>query len=631
MSAAFMGQVLRVNLENGQISSEPIRDDWAKQFLGGAGLATRYLYAEVPPGADPLGPSNKLIFMTGPLTGTASASAGRYSVVAMSPLTGLWGQANSGGRFGPALKRSGYDGIIFEGVSPSPVYLKIVSGKAELCAADHLWGKTVGETESSLLADIDGKAVVASIGPAGENLVRYAAIMNNRHRAAGRCGLGAVMGAKRLKAVICAGNAPVRLADPNAFLEVSRKQIEFLNDSLLKVGFDAFGTNMVSDLVNVRGGYPTRNWQSGVFDQIESVNAQALIDKVFVEGVSCFACPVTCGRGSEIRSGKWQGQRGEGPEYETANMFGANCGIDDMEAITMANYRCNELGLDTISAGSTIAFAMECYQRGLLTPAQTGGLEVNFGDTDLVVDLVDKIAHRQGLGDLLAEGTRRMSESLGGDSASFAMHVKGLELPAYDPRAAKITGLGYVTANRGGDHITGYIQLPTFVDMPMLIVEESQIKDPFTANPEESKVLVDMEDALTVFDAIGGCKFMGILLTAEDIAALVAHATGWEFGVPEFRAAGERIYNLARLVCARQGLTRAWDALPPRLVSEPLTEGPAQGMLIDPDTLERLKDAYYAHRGWDIETGLPTPGKLHALGLGDLVPDLETLAPALSG
>jgi len=622
MNYAFMGKILRVDLSRGEIRQEPIREDWAREFLGGSGLATRYLYDEVPKGADPLGPENRLIFMTGPLTGTSSASAGRYSVVAKSPQTGIWGQANSGGKFGPALKRSGYDGIIFEGISPSPVYLKINSGQAELIPAEGLWGKTVSKTEDELLEGMQKSFCVASIGPAGENLVRYASIMNNKHRAAGRCGLGAVMGSKRLKAILCGGNESIRLADPKGFIDVARKQIEFLNDSLLKVGFDSFGTNMVSDLVNVRGGYPTMNWQKGVYDQIDEVNAQALIDKVFVEGVSCFACPVTCGRGSEIREGKWRGNKGEGPEYETANMFGANCGVSDMNAITMANYLCNDYGLDTITTGSTIAFAMECYSKGILTRTQTGGLEINFGDSDLIVDLVEKIATRQGVGDLLAEGTKVMAEKLGQGSASFAMNVKGLEMPAYDPRAAKITGLGYVTANRGGDHITGYIQLPTFVDMPMLIIDDSQIKDPFNADPKEAKVLVDLENALTIFDAIGACKFMGILLTAEDFSALISHATGWDFGVPDFRLTGERIYNLIRAYCVREGITRENDVLPARLMLEKIPEGPAKGMCVEEEMLENLKDAYYEFRGWDIATGIPSAEKLEELNLADLIPDL---------
>jgi aldehyde:ferredoxin oxidoreductase len=551
MSYGFMGKLLRIDLTAGQITPEPIRADWARQFAGGSGLATRYLYDEVPPGADPLGASNRLIFMTGPLTGTASASSSRYSVVAKSPLTGIWGHANSGGSFGPALKRSGYDGIIFEGASPRPVYLQIVDGVAELRPADHLWGKGSAETEDLLQEASPQRLTIACIGPAGENLVRYAAIVNNKHRAAGRCGLGAVMGAKGLKAIACAGKEPVRLADEERFRETARTQIDFLNESFLKVGFDAFGTNMVADMVNVRGGYPTRNWQRGVFEEIDEVNAQALTDQVLVKGVNCFACPVICGRGTEIREGKWQGHSGEGPEYESINTLGPLCGVSDLKAITMANYLCNDLGLDTISAGCSIAFALECYERGILTPEQAGGRDLTWGDPDLVIELVDQIARREGLGDLLAEGTRRMAGALGGGSEHFAMNVKGLELPAYDPRAAKICGLGYVTANRGGDHVTSYIEGPTFVDVPFLLVEDSTIRDPFVANPQEARVLVDMENALTTLDAVGGCKFMGILLSAEDLVGLVAAATGWTFGVEEFRRCGERSYNLMRAYCVR--------------------------------------------------------------------------------
>jgi len=621
MAYAYMGKILHVDLSRGQVSSEEINWQWAKSYLGGAGLATRYLFDLAPPGVDPLGPDNPLIFMTGPLTGTSSASASRYSVVARSPQTGLWGQANSGGSFGPALKRSGYDGIIFEGISPTPVYLQIIDGQAELRPASHLWGKTVPETEAALQAEIEPPITVACIGPAGENLVRYAAIMNNQHRAAGRCGLGAVMGSKRLKAIACAGRMPIQISDPARFKENTQRQMEYLDESLLRFGFETFGTNMLSDMVNVRGGYPTHNWQTGIFDQIEAVNAQALTDQVLVEGVRCFACPVACGRSTEIREGKWAGHRGEGPEYESANTLGAMCGVSDMNAITMANYRCNELGMDTISAGATIAFAMECYQRNVLTEEQTGGLALNFGDSELVVDLIDRIATRQGIGDLLAEGSRRMSERLGQGSQHYAMHVKGLELPAYDPRAAKITGLGYVTANRGGDHMTGYVQGPAFIDVPFLIVEESGIRDPFVADPEEAQVLVDMENALVMMDSLGGCKFMGILLSADEMVDLISSATGWDYTVADFRLCGERIYNLARLYNAREGATRQQDALPPRLAKDPLPEGPAQGMMIDDATLERMKDAYYAMRGWDSANGWPTPQKLHALGLDEFIPE----------
>jgi aldehyde:ferredoxin oxidoreductase len=623
MANGFMGKVLRINLTAGSISEEVIPEDKIRKYLGGVGIATSYLYDEVPAGVDPLGAQNKLIFMTGLLTGTASASSARYSVVAKSPLTGIWGHGNSGGNFGPMLKRSGYDGIIFEGVSPKPVYLEIIDGKAVLRDAEHLWGKSVNDTESIIQKTADKKPIIASIGQGGENLVRYAAIMNDLHRAVGRCGMGAVMGSKKLKAISCSGKARIELHDQELFKNVSKRQIGLINESMLKVGFEAFGTNMVADMVNARGGYPTRNWQSGVFDQIDEMNGQAMTDKVLVKELACFACPIACGRGTAIKEGKWAGRSGEGPEYETANMFGACCGISDMNAVTMANYLCNEYGIDTISAGSTIAFAMECFEKGILTREMTGGKDINFGDTDLIVELVEKIAKREGIGDLLAEGTKVMAERLGKGSAVFAMNVKGLELPAYDPRAAKICGLGYVTANRGGDHITAFIEAPTFVDAPILIVEESRIEDPFNVKPEEAKILMNMEDALTSLDALGGCKFMGALLKAEDLVELIKSATGWDFTVDDFRKGGERIYNLIRVYCNREGIRRKDDTLPERLIKVPLPDGPAEGMMMDMDTLEMLKDAYYTFRGWNLKDGIPSPAKLNELGLDYLIEDIK--------
>jgi len=623
MGNCFMGKILRINLTAGLISEEVIPEDIRRKYIGGVGIATRYLYDEVPAGVDPLSAENKLIFMTGPLTGTASASAARYSVAAKSPLTGIWGHGNSGGKFGPMLKRSGYDGIIFEGISPKPVYLEIIDGKAVLRDAGHLWGKSVNDTEALIQKVTNKKLNIASIGQGGENLVKYAAIMNNLHRAVGRCGLGAVMGSKRLKAIACSGKARIDLHDPEMFRDVSKRQIALLNESMLKVGFEAFGTNMVADMVNARGGYPTRNWQRGVFEQIDEMNGQAITDKVLVKELACFSCPIACGRGTAIKEGKWAGKSGEGPEYETTNMFGACCGISDLNAVTMANYLCNEYGIDTISAGSSIAFAMECFEKGILTKDMTGGRDINFGDSDIIVELVEKIAKREGVGDLLAEGTRIMAERLGKGSSAFAMNVKGLELPAYDPRAAKICGLGYVTANRGGDHMTGFIEAPTFVDAPILIIEESRIDDPFNAKPEEAKILVEMEDALTSLDALGGCKFMGALLKAEDLVELIKLATGWDFTVDEFRKSGERIYNLIRVCCNREGIRRKDDILPERLMKEPLPDGPAEGMVIDMDTLEMLKDAYYKLRGWNLNDGIPSPAKLKELGLDDLIEDIK--------
>ena len=611
----LMGKILRVDLTAGTISEEEIPEETAKKFLGGRGLASKYLLDETIPGTDPLAPENKLIFMSGILTGTPSPSASRYSVVTKSPLTNLWAQSSSGGRWGVDLKHSGFDGIIFEGSSKDPVYLMIDDNKAELCDATQLWGKSVSETTTMLRETLGEEFNMASIGIAGENLVKYAAIMNDFHRAAGRCGVGAVMGSKRLKAIAVRGKQKIRIADRDTFQAVAKKQFELLDESILSAGLKGYGTNLVLDMVNVCGGLPTRNWQTGTCSYTEEINGEALSEKVLVRYTGCFACPIECGRSSEIRKGPYKGRSGEGPEYETVGTFGPMCDISDLEAITMAGYLCNDYGLDTISCGSTIAFAMECFEKGILTKKDTKGMEIDFGDAETMIALVHKIAKREGIGDLLAEGTRIMAQKLGGGSERFAMNVKGLELPCYDSRAAKITGLAYATANRGGDHITAYVEGPTFLASPFLVVEDSEIKDPLKDNPDEAKVVKDLEDALTVFDAAGCCKFMGMSLDAQEWSDIIKTLTGWEFGVEEFRKTGERIYNLERAYNVREGLTRKDDTLPKRLLEEPLPEGPAEGHV---NNLEIYLDPYYEFRGWDKTTGKPSPAKLRELGLEEL-------------
>jgi aldehyde:ferredoxin oxidoreductase len=412
-----------------------------------------------------------------------------------------------------------------------------------------------------------------------------------------------------------AGTNKISIADKAAFNDAAKKASDFVNESLLKMTLEVYGTDMVLDLVNVKGGLPTRNWQTGSCTYAENINGPAINEKILIGKKACFSCPIACGRLSEVKSGKYA-CKGEGPEYESIGAFGPMCDVDDLEAITYAHLLCNEYGLDTVSAGSTIAFAMECYEKGILTKAETDGLELTFGDADVMMELIHKIVRREGIGDLLAEGTKRAAEKLGQGSDRFAMQVKGLELPAYDCRATKITGLGFATANRGGDHITAYVQGPTFLEIPFLIVEESTIEDAMVENPAEARVVKDMEDALTVFDAVGCCKFMGMALMAEDIVPVIAQATGWEFDESEFRQAGERIFNLARAFNVREGCTRVDDTLPKRLLEEPLSEGPAQGQVVD---LDPLLDAYYEFRGWDKTTGRPTAAKLKELGLGDLI------------
>ncbi|MHA2227282.1 MAG: aldehyde ferredoxin oxidoreductase C-terminal domain-containing protein [Candidatus Hodarchaeales archaeon] len=620
----YMGKILRVNLSTGQITEEFPGEDTLRMYLGGAGLATKYLIDEVPKRIDPLSPENKLIFMTGPMTGTSSPSTGRYSVVTKSPLTGFWGQANSGGFFGRDFKRSGYDGVIFEGVSEKPVYLITDGGKAELRDASHLWGKNTSETTRILREELGEKFNVACIGIAGENLVKYAAIMNDANepnwgRAAGRCGVGTVMGSKNLKAIASRGKAKVLVADKEKYKEAAKNRFDWVNQSLLKMTLEVFGTAAMLDLVNEKGGFPTRNFQTGVFKKADLVNGEAINDNILVERKPCFACPIHCGRISEIKTGKYT-SKGEGPEFESLCSLGSVCDIDDLEAITYAHFLCNEYGIDTISTGVTISFALECYEKELLTKNETDGLELKFGDPDVMIELIHRIAKREGnIGNLLAEGSKAVSQKLGKGTERFAINVKGLELPAYDPRAAKIAGLGFATANRGGDHMTSFIEGPAFLDMPFLLVDEGP-GDGLETNPKDSRIVKEYEDAFGIFDSVGGCKFMGMVLTGEDWAELIAILFGWEdFKESDFRKTGERIYNLQRIYNIREGLTRADDTLPRRLLEEPLPEGPAKGHTVD---LEPLLDAYYEYRGWD-NNGIPTVEKIEELGLDWLIPEID--------
>jgi len=358
----FMGKLLRVNLTSSTISDEPLRQDDAEMFLGGSGLATKYLFDELEPGVDPLGPENKLIIMTGPLTGTISPSSGRYSAVTKSPLTGFWGSSNSGGHWGRHLKKTGFDGIIIEGMASKPVNLIIDDDKVELRDAEGTWGKGVKDTTKQLKEELGKRFNISCIGIGGENQVKYAAIMNDIDRTLGRCGFGAVMGSKKLKAIAVAGTSKIAVAQKEEFKEAVKTAADYIKESLLKITLEVYGTNMVLDLVNVKGGLPTRNWQSGSCTYADDINGPAINEKILVGKTACFACPIACGRLSEVKSGKYK-CKGEGPEYESVGALGSMCDVSDLEAITYAHLLCNDLGLDTVSTGSSIAFAMECYEK----------------------------------------------------------------------------------------------------------------------------------------------------------------------------------------------------------------------------------------------------------------------------
>lgn len=611
------GKILRVNLTDSEITEEDIPKEWIEKFVGGRGLAGKYLIEEVPAGVDPLGPENKLIYMTGPLTGTPSPSASRYTVVSKAPLTGIFGEANAGGYWAPSFKGNGYDGIIFEGVSPNPVYLLIEEGDAELKDAEDLWGKNVPETTAILKEEEGEDFEVSCIGIAGENLVKYACIMSNEARAAGRGGMGAVMGSKKLKAVVVKGTKSPIIGRPKEFADSEVKHYELLNDSFMKIAIETHGTSLMLDMMNVRGFLPHRNWQTSYMpmDEMNKISGLVLTNEFLTERKACFGCPIKCGRLFKIPSGKYAGVTGEGMEYETIAAFGSMANIADMGYVAIANNLCNEYGLDTISCGSTIAFAMECYEKGILTKEDTGGLELSFENMDAALEVIPKIGKREGIGDLLAEGSRIMSRRLDKGSEAFAIQVKGMELPGYEARGAKLMGLAYVTASRGGCHVMSCGQLPTMADVPFLCVEDSQISSPLEADPKAVKILMDMENACAVFDCTGACKFMGCASSYEDWLRAIENVLDRPFTFEDYNTLGARVYNQERVFNAREGITRADDVLPKRLVEEPISDGPAAGHVA---MAAELLDHYYELRGWN-DNGIPTPETLKKLGLDDII------------
>ena len=606
--------ILRVNLSGGKIKKEPLDESLAKAFLGGRGVALKLFCDEVPPGIDPLGEQNKLVFMTGPLTGTAAPTAGRYDVVAKSPLTSLFGAASAGGHFGAELKFAGYDGVIIEGVAAKPTALVIRDGGVELRDASHLWGSSTTETEKILREELgDRKVKVACIGPAGENLVRFAAIINDSTRAAGRCGLGAVMGAKRLKAIAVRGTKDVQVSDFDGLMKLLDRLRELGRYETLAIGLSTYGTASIVSYVHAIGGFPTHNFKLQFdYEEIEPIDQESIRESLVLKKSACFGCPIGCGRLSRIPEGKYADELGEGPEYEHINTLAGRCGCYDLNALMKAHNLCNELGMDGITAGGVIGFAMECYEAGVLDADRTGGLELRWGDADIVIELLERIARREGVGDLLAEGVKRAAERLGRGAEKYAMHVKGLEFPGYEPRAMKGAALSFATANRGADHLGA---LMTLVDFGMATPLAIVTVDPLELSSEKVRLVKELEDWMQVLDSAIICKFFGVLLRKEELASLISLVTGFDLSVKTLERIGERIWNLERLFNLREGLRgKEDDWLPDRFYEEPLPKGAANGEVIPREEFERRLSEYYRLRGWD-EGGVPTAGKLRELGL----------------
>ncbi len=600
MRHAYAGKLLRVDLSRERLSDEPIDAGAARAFIGGRGLATKMMYDESDIKADPLSPRNKLILATGPLTGTAAVCGSRLMAVTKGALTGAIACSNVGGNFGPELKYAGYDMLVFEGAAKRPVMLVIDDGTVELRPAGKLWGKNVHETEDVLHEQLGGDFKCISIGPAGERRVRFACILTDKNRAAGRSGVGAVMGSKNLKAVAVRGSDGLTVADPKRFKAACLDALEKLKaGAVTGGGLPAYGTAVLVNVINEHGLFPTRNFQTGQFESAAKISGETIAEQILIRPRACVACPIACGRVTAVKNGKHQGH-GEGPEYETIWALGANCGISDLAAATKANYICNELGLDTMTAGATIACAMELFEKGAITKKQVGR-ELRFGDGDALVDMMTRIGYRRGFGDVLAEGSARVARKFG--RPELFMGVKGQEFAAYDARGAFGMGLQYATSNRGACHVRGYMIAPEILGNPLKM-------DPYTPKGK-AEMDIAFQNTVAALDSSGICLFVTFSIGAPELLTMLRTGTGFDYDMDELMQAGDRIWNLERLFNQRAGFTSKDDTLPKRMLREPMPAGPAKGKTVP---LDKMLPEYYRLRGWDPQ-GRPTKKKLAALGL----------------
>jgi aldehyde:ferredoxin oxidoreductase len=610
----YTGKVLRVNLTDQTAKTEELPVETAQNFIGGAGFGIKYLFDEVPAKTDALGPENKLIFASGPLSGTNVPCASRMAVTAKSPLTGAVGMGLSGGHFPVELKFAGYDAMIIEGKAEKPTYLWIKNGEVKFKSAKTVWGMKTTDTQQIIKNDLKDQNVrIVCIGPAGENQIKIASIINE-WRAVGRKGLGAVMGSKNLKAIAIRGNDKVAVADKEK-LKVARKAFtDAMNASeVLYPAFAKMGTPMVVDHTCHMGIFPTKNFSAtGEFDPIEKIGVEVQMTRN-VGKEHCYGCPVGCSQVKLAKTGDYAGIMSEGPEFETMYSYGGATGVTDIDAIIAADRLADELGFDTMSSGVAVAFAMELFEKGILTKEDTGGLDLTFGNHKAMLAVLRKMAFKDGIGGLLADGTRAAAKKIGKRSEKYAMHVKGLELPAYDVRGAKAHGLNYATSYTGADHCRGYAFQEIFgIPIPKEV-------DRFSVEGKGELTMWNQDLRTATTDAPTMCGFLLDMAVAhmatQNTADLLTAVTGLEFSPESVQITGERINNLARAFNVREGFSRADDTLPERLLTEPLPGGASKGHFISPAELNQMLDDYYTARGWDLKTGTPTREKLMALGL----------------
>lgn len=593
----YNGKILRINLKTGTCAVEELDLDMAKKFIGGRGLGTKIMMDEVDPKVDPLSPENKLLVVTGPMTGNPVATGGRYMVVTKSPLSGTIASSNSGGKWGAELKFAGYDVIIFEDRADNPVYVNIEDDKVEILSAEKLWGTVVSKTTKTLEEKHAKGCKVMAIGPGGENLSEMAAIMNDEDRAAGRSGVGAVMGSKNLKAVVVKGSNKPMVPDMDRIKAMNKTQLAKIKENgVTGAGLPTYGTAVLVNILNELGSLPTENFQKSQFGEAESISGETLAEKYLIKNTACYRCPIACGR--FVKMGD---QEVGGPEYETLWAFGSDCGISDMKAIIEANYWCNEMGLDTISVGATIAAAIELKQKGYIKDEDLDGLKLEFNNGTDITEWVKRMGYRQGLGDKMAKGSYRLTDGYG--VPELSMTVKKLEIPAYDPRGIQGQGLQYATTNRGGCHVRGYLISPEVLGLPEQLDRfETEGKEVWT------KIFQDLTASI---DSLGVCLFTSFALGAGDYADMYNAICGTELTADDILEIGDRIWNLEKMFNLEAGITPEEDTLPKRLLEDPIPEGPSKGWV---HKLSEMLPKYYEVRGW-TPGGIPTEEKLKELKL----------------
>jgi aldehyde:ferredoxin oxidoreductase len=619
----YFGKQLRISLDTQETCVEEIDSAVLKKYLGGVGYGARVLYDEIKKGIDPLSPDNKIIFATSPLTANNIPGGGSIMLCFKSPLTQIWGESRCGGDFGPDIRRAGFDALIIEGRAPEPVFLVINDDDVALRPAGHMVGKKVTEKIAKIRAELnDPKISVMCIGPAGEKLVKIATVMLE-HRAAGRCGAGAVMGSKNLMGIAVKGSQQAKVADPEKMKTAIKNAMNIIRESETAAGFKEHGTPGDMGPNDAAGDWPTKNWHSNSWGKGEE-----LYDKFFeqhlVKNNGCYrGCPIACGRIADVKSGKFQTPAHEGSEYESLSAFTAFVLNDNIEAAVHSTYLCNEYGIDTISAGALIAFAMECYENGILTKEDVADMDLSWGNPDVLPELVRMISLREGIGDILAEGVKVAAEKIGKGSEEFAIHGKGLEAPAHDPRSGKALAVTYGTASRGLCHIQPLEGMAYDSGKLDWGLTEYGIPDPNSVERWDEKgkgqIVKVLQDGLVLPDILNTCKFfMYAGITLSNLAELLSASTGWDITGRDLLKVGERVLNLQRLFNMREGLSRKDDILPERIKQQPafgFYEKEEQCAIKD---FEGMLDEYYAARRWDIRTGMPSKEKLRELGLEEL-------------